>query len=297
MQDKLDTLDFVVLDGATGTELEKMGYTGIWEGNPIQLSEPDVLLQIHTNYLDRGADLIIANTYSANRNVISNVKDAIDSAVRVAKKAVIGKGGIVAGSISNHPAGGKSDAIWPSEEQELANYTESVILLIKNDVDVIFAEMLMDQYHSGLILRAYKDACDLLEKAVPFYMGLTVEFRNNVIFLRDDDVTLADYITFLKSTPYYELIKGYNIMHSPIETISAATVVLRDHGIKRIGAYPNQGIYTPPFYNVSEPISVKDFLKYARIWRDQGVSMIGGCCGFGPEYIEALSALRAETIH
>ena len=111
MEDKLDALSFVVLDGATGTELDKLGYSGIWEGNPIQISEPEVLFQIHAKYLEKGADLIITNTYSANRNHISNVRSAIDSAVRVAKKAVIGRGGIVAGSVSNHPPGVKSDEV------------------------------------------------------------------------------------------------------------------------------------------------------------------------------------------
>ena len=72
LMDRLGAGELVVIDGATGTECERRGVPkldGAWNGGAA-LSHPDVVRQIHRDYLEAGAELIIANTFATHRHAL-----------------------------------------------------------------------------------------------------------------------------------------------------------------------------------------------------------------------------------
>ena len=84
LMDRLGAWELVVIDGATGTECERRGapkLDGAWNGGAV-LSHPEVVRQIHRDYLDAGAELIIANTFATHRHALEVAGVADDGGVK-----------------------------------------------------------------------------------------------------------------------------------------------------------------------------------------------------------------------
>jgi homocysteine S-methyltransferase len=128
-RDKLARGDIVVIDGAMGTELARRGLSmdgAAWSALAT-LDRPDVVAEIHRDYVAAGADVLIANTYAATRFVLDAAEcgerfiDVNRRAVALAREAAIERRGIaIAGSISNFPP--HFDRIsYPPLEREAAH--------------------------------------------------------------------------------------------------------------------------------------------------------------------------------
>ena len=86
-------------------------------------------------------------------------------------------------------------------------------------------------------------------------------------------------------------------MHTSIEATTPALEIARTLWQGTLGAYPESGSWTPPEWVFSD-LTPEAFAQKAVEWvRDQGVRIIGGCCGIGPRHIEALrDALAADGL-
>ena len=81
---------------------------------------------------------------------------------------------------------------------------------------------------------------------------------------------------------------GAGIMHSYVDAIDAGLEVLARHWSKPMLAYAETGYIEPPDWQFVDIISPQDYAAKALEWVAQGVQLIGGCCGTGPEHIAAL---------
>jgi S-methylmethionine-dependent homocysteine/selenocysteine methylase len=139
----------LLLDGATGTELNRRGVdTGLplWSANALTTDDGlNVLRQVHLDYLNAGADIITTNTFRTNRRVLArkgfSAHELTLRAVATAREAVaeFGKPAIVAGSLSSLEDCYRPDLVPPADEC-LAEHSERIHHLVEGGVDLLLIE-------------------------------------------------------------------------------------------------------------------------------------------------------------
>ncbi len=293
----------VLLDGGTGTELERRGAPmseGAWCGLAT-LSHPEILRQVHLDFLAAGADVIIANTYASARHMMeaagrgADTEAAVRQAVAIALEARAEAGPArpvaVAGSLSTmRPIRvGADNAPLGNVPLDVArrNYAEIAGLLADAGVDLIVMEMMGDRGHAGAAVEA------AVATGLPVWVGFScrVDDAGEVrLYRRENDA-------FAPAIPEIMALGGSvaGVMHTPIAETGPALEVLRRHWPGPIMAYPESGHFEMPHWCHVDIIAPADFVGVARGWIDAGVRVIGGCCGMGPDHIRALAALKHEA--
>jgi len=79
-----------------------------------------------------------------------------------------------------------------------------------------------------------------------------------------------------------------NIMHTPVPDINEAIRIVRKYWNGPVGIYPESGYFTMPNWQFVDVVEPDELAKSAQSWIEDGVRMVGGCCGLGPEHIAAL---------
>ena len=154
VQCRLDAGEVVILDGAMGTELQRRGVPMddvAWDAAALA-THPDLVREVHEDYIEAGADVIITNTFATARHVLEpagmggQFRALNIRAVALAKEArdnVADRPVSVAGSISTMSA--RNDRSYePRAEKARDNYREQAEVLAESGVDVIALEMMRD---------------------------------------------------------------------------------------------------------------------------------------------------------
>ena len=289
---RLDAGEVVLIDGATGTELQRRGVPMneiVWSGAAV-LSHPDVVRETHEDYIRAGASVIITNTFGSTRQMLEpagfgdQVETVHREAVALAKQARDNVGNeevAIAGSISTEPPKFDRDAFM-SPDKEMAAYREAVGLLADAGVDMIALEMINETEHATRAIEA------ALETGLPVWLGMGCKKRDDgkIVSFDHNDLEFSALLdTLLPMGPGV-----VNIMHSEIGAIPEAIDLLRARWSGPIGVYPESGYFTQPHWNFVDVIAPADLVTEAKCWVENGVRLVGGCCGTGPEHIEALYA-------
>ncbi|MFH1848837.1 MAG: homocysteine S-methyltransferase family protein [archaeon] len=264
----------LVADGALGTELLKQGFTGCPEG--LNLSRPEIIGNIHRSYAQAGADIIIANTFGANRlklreyGLQGSVKVINQTAVKIARESCTGK--IIAGELG--PLGGYLEPLGNiSFDDAYSAYSEQVTAL--KAADVIIISTIADIRVLKAAIIAAKEAGKAVIASMTFEDGRTVTGTDPLTFATVAAALGADVVGCNCSAGPAELLKI-------IRAVSQATHL-------PLSCQPNAGL--PKFRNGrthydAKPRQFRDFAhECARI----GVSIIGGCCGTDPSYISEIA--------
>ncbi len=101
----------------------------------------------------------------------------------------------------------------------------------------------------------------------------------------------------MKSREIIELTSGYNfdvlgIMHSSVDIISERLCKIGSISEGPLMAYPDSGYFKPNNWQFERIISPESLICYAEEFIEQGASIIGGCCGFGPKHTKELTKLK-----
>eukprot|EP01059_Diplonema_ambulator_P019581 TRINITY_DN3309_c0_g1_i1.p1 TRINITY_DN3309_c0_g1~~TRINITY_DN3309_c0_g1_i1.p1 ORF type:complete len:585 (+),score=115.93 TRINITY_DN3309_c0_g1_i1:39-1757(+) len=322
-RDILEAGRVVILDGAVGTEIERrageesMNKLG-WSCSA-NFTYPEVVFDVHMSYLEAGSHILTANTYCTNKNVMQGaglgsiaekstraaVKLAFDARRSYLKRSnAVKRPILVAGSLSCHPPrqeeGSSFNAgVWPDEKTEVENITEHAKLLAECKVDVIIVEMVWDMTHGE---RAVKAACDT---SLPVILSLSAPVPEDA----EDPVMTAVKgqlasntplkLGGLGDTPLTEAVQlltkdrpnivAVCVHHTPLALMPHAIAAVRSVWSGYLGAYPEHGTFEMPHWNYS-PLDVDEFVSHAEVWvQGSDVKLVGGCCGVGPVYIEALA--------
>ncbi|MFP4463239.1 MAG: homocysteine S-methyltransferase family protein [Guyparkeria sp.] len=292
-----------LLDGATGTELEKRGVpmsTNAWSGSA-SLDQPEILEQIHRDYIAAGADIVTANTYATSRALLDldglgGQFEAINrSAVRAAQRArdsCARPDVLIAGSLSHRgpiaagSARPDSGAIGLDTMAEALR--EQAQLLRDEGCDLLLLEMLYDPDRMPLVFEA------AAQTGLPVWAGFSVR-RNDkgeiLGFGPGEDVQFAQLISILDDWP----VDAAGIMHTPANLVSDALTILRESFAGPLMAYPDSGYFKSPHWQFEDVIAPRDLRRYAEEWIDQGAQILGGCCGLSPEHIAALAPLKGNS--
>lgn len=305
LQRKLDAGDVIILDGGTGTELERRGVpmdSQAWCG-PTSLEHLDVLQAIHQDYIAAGADIITANTYASSPLMLEPAGfgdqfEAINrAAIKTAHRAREASGRpdtIVAGSLSHMvPVVAGTDR--PVSETGLSradvfNALGRLASLHKEEgSDLILLEML---YHPDRMKPAFDAA---FETGLPVWAGFSVrrgEDGQVLSFTREKDIPFAETVKILAD---YD-VAAAGIMHAPSNVIEDALSILRSTYDGALLAYPDSGYFKMPKWQFDAVIPTDEFRAYADQWAASGVQVIGGCCGLSPDHIRAIAPIKHSSV-
>jgi len=291
--DKLAKGEIIVLDGGTGTDIQRRGApmsAETWCAD-VNATHPHIVQQVHEDYITAGADIIAANTFATSALAFNYRKRDDDllvldrAAIGAAKAAARGSTVAIAGSVSTQrpviPGTDRTDLNFNwSHEEALALFRRKVHNLKDCGVDLIMMEMMRDCDYS---LWASEAA---LETRLPLWIGLSVERRADgklVGFGRQDQL-LEDFAPALATLKPDVM----SIMHTSPNDTDEAIAVLRRHWSGPVGTYPESGHFKSPDWVFGE-ITESELLEKSRAWREQGATVFGGCCGIGPSHIAVLS--------
>lgn len=296
-EDRLQRGEIVLLDGGTGTELERRGaamHPEAWCG-PATLENVDLLEDIHRDYIAAGASVITANTYASSRLMLepAGYADRFEEINRAAVAAALraretsGRTDVlVAGSLSQMcPVTANSDCPdldrAPSTEVMRDAFHELANLLRDAGCDLILLEMMYYPERISLALEA------ALATGLPVWIGFSVRRDDSgkiVGFAPEQSIPFGDILTTLRGAD----VQAAGLMHSPSDIIGEALAML--HGTYRgpLLAYPDSGYFRMPHWQFEDVIEPEALVEFARSWVDDGVQILGGCCGLSPQHIDAL---------
>ncbi len=292
---RVESGEVVILDGATGTECERRGVPKLhsaWNGGAA-LSHPDIVGQIHRDYLDAGADLIIANTFATHRHALEAAGVAEDfeaynrRGVELALEARVESGAddaVVAAGISNWTWEGEH----PPLDVLIRNTTEQAAALATGGAELLILEMMID------IGRMKSTLEGAVTAGLPIWVGFSIGTEegepvsdDGTVRLRDGEL-LADAIEALRA---YE-VDAIAFMHTSVGLINDCLDVAFDLWPGTVGVYAHSGDYVDGDWIFDGIISPAEYQAWARRWINRGVRIVGGCCGTGPGHVRALAELR-----
>ena len=286
---RLEGGEVVLLDGGTGTELEKRGVPmddAAWCATALA-THPDVVRSVHEDYIRAGAEVIITNTYPAAKHVLKEAgvgdrfRELNARAAELAKEARenAAEGAVyIAGSISTFSA--RLDRGFDPDEQEArANYTEQAGVLAEAGVDLIALELMRDLESTRYALEAAATT------GLQIWLGLSCKRNEDgTLVLWEEQDTLAEA---LEELPLQD-VSLISIMHTQTEETVPALRVVKKHWNGPVGAYPHYGEFIMPNWQFIDKISPEEFAYEAQQWLEVGAQVVGGCCGIGPEHIREL---------
>lgn len=308
---KLAAGELILLDGGIGSEIERLGgemHASAWCG-VANKTHPDTVRHVHESYLQAGSDVITANTFATCRHVLeaAGCGDETDSinkrAVELTREAISNvepdRPIAVAGSISNHIAWVEGTVAGdpktrPGPEGEAENYREWVEILAEAGCDLLILEMMQDLNHSTRLIEAAKTT------GLPLWVGISASrgpddqmigwhMATEESYRIPDDFpqTLTDPLETIIDTltAYDPQVVG--IMHSSFYSTTPALEMLFDRWDGPVMSYPEANGWDAV---ASAPMSVKpdDFAEYCRQWVENGVQIVGGCCGTTIHHIRAM---------
>ena len=272
----LNNDEFIVLDGAMGTMLQKKGLKlgGIPE--ELNFTAPEVIESIHREYIAAGAKAVYTNTFGANRIKLSqsaySVEETVKKGIEIARKACAQSGAFVGLDVGSLGRMLKPLGDLPVEE---AYEMFSEIMMAGSGADFIVLETMTDLMEIKTALLAAKENTDLpvictmtFEKNMRTFTGCSASAM--VLTLRGMG---ADAV-------------GMNCSLGPRDALPVAEEILKWSEIPVI-IRANAGLPDPVTNQYD--ITPAEYAEIAEEMAKMGVKLLGGCCGTGPEFISEIT--------
>ena len=267
----------VILDGATGTELQKKGMPNGVSSEIWSLENPKVISAIHADYEKAGADIIYTSTFGANRIKLASYGDYNISKVNkelalIAKGAVKGKA-LIAGNIGS--TGKFIEPFGPLKfEEAVEAFKEQIKGLLLADVDLFVIETMMDIQEARAALIAVKE---LTNKFTMVTMTYELDGRT---LNGTDPLTALNILQSLGADAV-----GCNCSAGPQQMVKFIKV-MKPYAKVPLIAKPNAGMPKLVKGKTYFDMSPEKFAHFSRSLVLAGASLLGGCCGTTPEHIK-----------
>ncbi len=311
----------LILDGAMGSliqtfPLQEEDFRGArfaahvkpLKGNNdlLVLTRPDVILEIHTRYLEAGADILSTNTFNANRisqadygleGLARELNVAASGLARAACEAFEAQDGaprLVAGALgpTNKTLSLSPDVNDPARRdvtfQEVAGaYREQAEGLIEGGADLILIETIFDTLNAKAAIFAVEEAFDAHGVRLPMMISGTITDLSGRTL--SGQTVEAFWHSVRHARPWSV---GLNCALGPKDMDAHIRALARVADV-RVSAYPNAGL---PNAMGGYDETPQDMAQVMAPWAAQGVlSLVGGCCGTGPDHIRAIAAAVKGT--
>ncbi len=287
-----------LLDGAMGTELIARRIEASKCNDYLNIDSPDVIFDIHRAYVKTGSDAVLTNTFGGNkyclaRHGLSDKVEQINTAAAQIARRAAGDEKYVLGDIG--PSGDFLQPLGTLKTDDLKQaFAAAAKALLAGEVDGFIIETMTALDEVTIAIEAVKSVCKLpvfasmsFDSAGGDYrtmMGVDVESAVSKIVSLGVDAVGFNCGT-LSLDEYIKLAEKF------VSTIRASeqTRVAGHGALVTILAEPNAGrpelVDGRTVYNVSP----EDFAAAVEKIHSAGVNIIGGCCGTGPEHIEAVA--------
>jgi len=293
LQSLLDSKDWLLADGAMGTNLFAMG---LKQGDPPETwntKHPEKLIELHSSMIAAGADIILTNSFGGTRNRLKlhpgleNDCFALNKrAAELASEAVKASGRevVIAGSMG--PTGDLYEPIGPLSIAEGATaFKEQAEGLAAGGADVLWLETLSSLEEVEAAITGASGT------GLPFVV--TVSFDSNgKTMMGLSPAEFADWVRRLSTQP---IAFGANC-GSGTPDLAACLLAITEQGQSDVlVAKSNAGI---PEFKDGEFVysgTPEHMAKYALIMRDMGAKIIGGCCGTTAEHLKAMRTALEQT--
>lgn len=275
-----NTLDrkILILDGAMGTQLQERGLELGTNPNLLNLTHGAALTEIHRQYIEAGAEIICANTFSTNRFKLKGlghgVAEVVSAGIAAAKAACTADTKV---ALDVGPLG---ELLEPMGELTFEDaydaFKEVVIAGEQSGADLVFLETMTDLYEVKAAVLAAKENTQL-----PVFASMTFEETGRTF----TGTSIEAMVTTLEGLGVDAI--GINCSLGPDEIYPFAEELCSLTELPVL-IKPNAGLPNPQdnTYNITATAFAESMKRYAPL----GVSMVGGCCGTDPDFISKLKA-------
>ena len=273
-----------VLDGATGTELQKRGLPAgacpeLWN-----VENPEPILAVAQSYVDAGSDIIITNSFGANKFILSQhdagdrVAELAEAAGRIGRQAADSRPGVkVFGSMG---PSGKIVMMEDVPQDELSQtFADAAAALVRGGADAILLESFGELAELEIALAAVKSAIDV---PVVISMTYTAGGDSPATMMGNRPADVVDMAVRLGADAV-----GANCGLGPDNYVGIAANY-RSLTDLPIWIKANAGVPEIRDGQTVFPMPAEQFVTYVRALVDAGATLIGGCCGTTPEYIRLI---------
>ena len=297
-QDVLSRLaagECLLLDGATGSELQKRGVNvsqgvtdsgnlGAWSATAMG-DAPEIVRQVHEDYLRIGVDIITTNSFWTNRPRLAMVglADKMEAYTRLSAQIAC------AARDAINPAAYVAGGIAPPGSGDLhREFTDQSTVLVEAGVDLMLVE------YVGSIADCVTAVNAVAHTNLPIFLGIRHVTEEGKMQFGE---TVEQLAKALKGHPVDAIL----VMCSDPQAISATLPRLRAAYTGPIGAYANIGYERPPegietpdqqwhLIDIGE-YTPERYAEYVQSWLEMGAQILGGCCATTPAHIKAIRPL------
>lgn len=282
----------ILLDGPTGTELQRRGVdtdTPLWSATALR-RHPEVLEAIHHDYAAAGAELHTANTFRTNPSTLraaglaekdapDMVRIAVDTARRAIRRAdeAMARPAWVLGSLAPVADCYRPDAV-PDQEQVEAEHAVHARLIAEAGADGLLVETMNTLREARAAVRAARGTG--LPVLASFVVGADARLLSGEALAE----AVADVV-----------VEGAEVVLvncASLGNTGRAVEVLAGKATVPFGAYANVGTADPASgWETGRDVRIPEYAAAAAAWRAAGARIIGSCCGTTPAYTAALRAL------
>ena len=284
--ERLNAGEILVADGATGSNLQKMGLKPGRPPEDLIIDSPDILLKLASSFVEVGSDIILTCTFGGTRMRMKDSKyqdrtpEVNIRAAEIARKAASARDGVlVAGSMG--PVGALIKPYGPLEAEEVkATFAEQARALTEGGVDLLLIETMFAFEETTAAFEGAKSVSDLPivvsfsydrgtrsmmgvkpKDVIKRYceMGATLVGANCGTTLENMEAVVKEYAATIPDFPLW---------------------VKPNAGVPRMDIETEQGIYD---------MTPEDMGIYARKYVELGAKVVGGCCGNSPEHVAAIA--------
>ena len=284
--ERLNGGEILVADGATGSNLQKMGLRPGQPPEDLVIDNPDILFNLESSFVKAGSDIILTCTFGGTRMRMKDSKyqdrapEVNTKAAELARKAASAREGVmVAGSMG--PVGGLLKPYGPLDAEEVkATFAEQAKALTEGGVELLLIETMFSFEETNAAFEGARSVSDLPvivsfsydrgtrtmmgvkpKDVIKRYceMGAVVVGANCGTTLENMEAVVKEYAATVPNFPLW-VKPNAGVPHMDIET--------------------EQGIYD---------MTPEDMGNYARKYVELGAKIIGGCCGNTPEHVAAIA--------
>lgn len=282
-----------VFDGAVGTRLYDKGVYINRSYDELNLTAPDLVREVHAEYVKAGADAIETNSFGATRHKLqqygleSRLREINIAAARLAREAA-GDKAFVAGAIG--PLGLRIEPFGPTSFEEARElFREQADALLEGGVDLFILETFSELPVIEQAIRAVKEICDL-----PIVAQMTIQDHGKTTFGTAPETFTAELEKLGVDVIGLNCGMGPTHVLSALEKMRAVTEL-------PLSAQPNAGLPRDVQGRQFYMGSPEYMATFAKRFVQAGAKFVGGCCGTTPTHIkliaDAIRSISPRQLH
>ena len=292
--ERLNAGEILVADGATGSNLQKMGLKPGRPPEDLIIDNPDLLLKLASSFVEAGADIVLTCTFGGTRMRMKDSKyqertpEVNIRAAEIARKAASERDGVmVAGSMG--PVGALIKPYGPLEAEDVkATFAEQAKALADGGVDLLLIETMFALEETTAAFEGARSVTDL-----PIVVSFSYDRgTRSMMGVKPKDV-IKKYSELGAAMVGANCGTTLENMEAVVKEY-AATVsnfplwVKPNAGVPRMDIETEQGIYD---------MGPEDMAAYSLKYIELGAKVVGGCCGNLPEHVAAIvKAVKKQSV-